>query len=139
MAATVYPRFYAIDEVGNLVDSVPRQRGTGRDKRDSMYVVAWADRGMVKVGFSSDWRRRTGSYATHGGAVLAVVFFNNCDDAFQAELDAKDVLSSYQRSFQSRFESTPFLGSSGSGWTECFDVPVGHHDVAAQLIVRWIA
>lgn len=113
------------------VGTDPQPRGRGRDKRSCIYVVTWDEANLVKVGYSSDFRRRTGGYGTRGGALRAVHFFDDDIEAFDAERIAiRGLTGSAPYAFKSAEDARPYLGGKGSGYSECFSIDkVFHADV----------
>ena len=115
-----------------LVTHEPMPRGHGRDLRPCIYVVHWGHVGIVKVGFSGDWRERTGAYVTRGGELRSLTFFDSVESAFGAEILAMETLwQMCTAAFAKKAEAASLLGRRGSGYSECALV---HTDLIDGLV-----
>lgn len=91
-----------------------------REVTSSVYVVAWHDDGIVKVGFTSG--KRWARFVSRGAVLVSLTGYPSADDAFAAELALEARLASIGRpAFSSRDESLSHL-PGGCGWSECFRV-----------------
>ena len=122
-----------------MSDHDPLPRGRGRDLRDCVYIVGWPDHALIKVGYSGDWRCRTGRYSSRGAVIYSLTFFDSPGVAFGAEGVAATVTAhAGTAAFDSRDVATPFLGGKGSGWTECFRIDSDKHQDVVAMVERSI-
>ena len=122
-----------------LATHEPMPRGRGRDLRPCIYVAHWTHEGVVKVGFSGDWRGRTGAYVTRGAELRSLTFFDSAESAFEAEGFAMDALWRMGTpAFAEKSEAATLLGRRGSGYSECALIPTHLVDGLVSSIERKI-
>lgn len=95
------------------------------------YVVGWHDAGIVKVGSTTLGRQRWGAYLSRGATMLDLGYFNH---AVTAEIYMQTVLAAeYPRAFKAPEQAIPYLGTTGSGYTECFRVPPADWGIILEI------
>lgn len=121
------------DPIAVKPQRIPEPELRGRNwRKPQTYVIGWPD-GIVKVGCTSLGRERWGRFLARGGSMLDLSFYVGAD-AVDAESWLEDRLSEkYQPAFRSKEESKPYLGSSGSGYMECYRVPVSDWPALIEL------
>lgn len=86
------------------------------------YLVGWPSHDIVKVGVTSGYGKRWHRLTVRGAQVLDLAAYTNVIDA-EERLQASLALM-FPNAFNSCAEATHILGPGGSGYTECFDIPV---------------
>ena len=99
----------------------------------TVYVVAWPEFGVIKVGFSSV--QSTKRFIFSGANVVELFEFESTTDAYHVESWLHDdAHSTLTKAFDRAGElARNLLGSNGSGWRECYRATA---DDAASLIAR---
>lgn len=92
--------------------------------KPTVYIVQWPGENLVKVGFSCNQRWRP--FVLRGAAVVDLVEFDSAVDAFDFEtLVLRGFAKIGSRAFTCADDATPYLGSGGGGWLECYRLPDG--------------
>ena len=95
----------------------------GRNYYPQRYVIGWSD-GIVKVGSTWNGKRRWGRFTSRGGVMLDLAYYGPEHSDVDAESWLQHQMAKrYRRAFNSSGESTQYLGSSGSGYLECYAIP----------------
>lgn len=93
--------------------------GYQRTKGSYVYVVTWDDARFIKIGSSGAQRWR--SFLIRGARLVWLGKEGRMDDDIPGELAYQMAAQRFARyAFDDRAEATPFLGSRGGGWTECY-------------------
>ena len=106
----------------------------GRWFLNQVYIVGWPDIGVVKVGVTSNGRRRYGAFLNRGAEMLSLtshkgMAFLEIEGRMHSAMEMR-----WPPAFESRAEAAEFLGQRGGGWLECYSVPVTEwHDVIDML------
>lgn len=82
----------------------------------SVYVVAWPDADVWKVGYSGDPRRWL-SFCGRSAVLVDLFEFHDEVDARAFESELRGAFAIKSRPFASAIEARPYVGSLG-GWTE---------------------
>ena len=94
----------------------------GRRLIPERYVIGWPD-GIIKVGSTWFGRTRWGRFTSTGGTLVARNYYPHLGDSIEAERWLQDELAKdYPLAFRDAADAHPYLG--GSGWLECYRVPV---------------
>lgn len=91
----------------------------------TLYIVYWPEIGAVKAGFSSNQRWR--AFELRGAVVIDLVPCDDFRDAFALEtlVDRAFEQACRKRRFRTADEAIPYLGNSGGGYLECWQLPPG--------------
>lgn len=85
----------------------------------SVYMVAWPDLNIVKVGYS--YVQRWKPFVARGGILIGVEEFEDTAGAFLREDDLAWLMAEIsERAFDHKAQAAEILGNKGSGWTECW-------------------
>lgn len=105
----------------------------GRHLIAQRYVIGWPN-GVVKVGNTNHGRRRWGRFIAHGGTMIDLAYYGNLMHGLEGEiwLQAR-IAKEYRRAYRDKAESFDNLGPGGSGWMECYAVPVSDWAYIAEL------
>lgn len=89
--------------------------------RPVVYVVAWDQAEIVKVGYTAGTRRW--KMFRRDARLIGIEAFGASSAALRREHELHADLASFcPRAFTGRTEAIPFLGGRGAGWTECFRI-----------------
>ncbi len=85
----------------------------------SVYMVAWPDLNIVKVGYS--YVQRWKPFLARGGRLIGVEEFADAAAAFRRESDIAWLMAEISNpAFTHKAQAAVILGNRGSGWSECW-------------------
>lgn len=90
-----------------------------RHEDRTLYVAAWEQAGIVKIGFTDHLHRRRKALA--GAEVILTLTFPDSLAGYDFEIAANaTAFRTWPRAFASRTQAIPFLPPFGRGYTECY-------------------
>lgn len=96
----------------------------GRWLLSQLYIVGWPEFDVVKIGITSNGRERYGPFLARGAEMLLLSTYPFGDN-LNEEQRMRELLSlRWPPAFESKEESMLMLGRRGSGWMECYRIPV---------------
>lgn len=85
----------------------------------SVYMVAWRDLHIVKVGYS--YVQRWKPFVARGGELIGVEEFEDATAAFRREDDLAWLMAEISKpAFTHKAQAASILGNRGSGFSECW-------------------
>ncbi|MFD5864402.1 hypothetical protein ACFWGP_05590 [Agromyces sp. NPDC127015] len=106
-----------------------------RRQKSLVYAVYWQSARVFKVGTATSMAR-VREHARRGARVMVLVRDRNLHDETRA-LNA--LKKEFRRAFPTWQHATAVLGDQGSGFTECFAVPMSRVPEATDLVLRALA
>lgn len=113
--------------------SAAHRGGQVRKLTHSVYIVAWHEDYIIKVGYTSG--KRWSIFVNRGAELVARSTHPNARDAIYHETDLEAVLAARgEPAFRDRAESVAHVGHGGGGWTECYRVAPSDHAATLDLL-----
>lgn len=98
------------------------------------YVVGWPELGIIKVGSTSNGRRRWGTFLARGAQIIDLACY---ECAVSAEVGLHEAMGArYPKAFSHSGEAKNILGNGGGGFMECYSVPVSEWSNVARLALE---
>jgi hypothetical protein len=105
----------------------------GRIYVPQRYVVGWPE-GIVKIGSTSDGKKRWGPLLARGAVMIDLAFYPCFIEALEAEVWLRrQARARYEQAFATREEAEEHLGKGGAGYSECFRIPTAEWPDFARL------
>jgi hypothetical protein len=107
-----------------------------RNNDRTVYVVAWDDAGIVKIGFTNDLRRRRRMFL--GARLVLALTFPTAMIAYDFESQANHAaFAAWPRAFASSDEARSYISDRARGFLECYRTTVGEvlELIASQCVV----
>ena len=105
----------------------------GRYYTPERYVIGWPN-GVIKVGSTSNGRRRWGMMLARGGIMIDQAYYVRAGQGVEAESWLHEQLAGiFPPAFNSKHEAEPILGNQGAGYLECYQVDPSEWHYVQQL------
>lgn len=100
----------------------PHEVYQSQQRFEQRYIVGWAEHDIIKVGVTGGYGKRWRRFTANGAEMLDLAtYVDVC--AAEARIRASLALM-FPPAFHHPAEARELLGTGGSGYTECFSIPI---------------